>query len=454
MKSINLVNFKNSILVSLIALLCISIVSTNLATTFGTPLKVIINEIELNPPGTDYGNEWLELYNPTSSSIDLSGWKIYTSGGRVYKIPDYTIIAPNSYIVVSFKMIFLNNENEYVILKDSTGAIVDQSPTISDVANNEYTWQRYPNSKDTDTSGDWQFRPMTKGSNNGGESISLSISSTSITLGSSVSIHGSISPAHFAFITIQYLHGGSWTNLATITTSDGNFATDWVPPEVGSYSLRALLWDGVTSNTVELTVNKISTSLSCMASSPKISLKKSISILGFISPKFSIPLTLTLNAPNGSALVRSITTDSNGFFNYTFIPDATGVWNARVSWDGNEAYSGSTSDLTYFEVGPYSADTGMAMIFLPLALIPGVLALALLFGKAKPSAPPTPPVHPKGMAKPQPIKLVKPKKPLLSLRKPRFLQKPRLPVCPTCRGQLIFIQQRRRWYCPNCRKYL
>jgi hypothetical protein len=450
MKSINLINFKNSMLILLIAILCISIVSTNLTTTFGTPLKVLINEIELNPPGADYNKEWIELYNPTSSSIDLSGWKIYTSGGGVYKIPDYTIIAPNSYIIVSFKTIFLSNVNEYIILKDSTGAIVDQSPILSDVADNEYTWQRYPNGKNTGTSADWQFRPMTKGSSNGGENISLSISSTSIVLGSSVSIHGSISPAHFAFITIQYLRGGLWTNLTTLTTFDGNFAIDWVPPGVGSYSLRALLWDRVISNTVELTVNKISTSLSCITSSPKISLKKSISIIGFISPKLSIPLTLTLNAPNGSTLVRSITTNSNGFFNYTFTPDATGVWNARVSWDGNEAYNGSTSDLAYFEVGPYS-DPGMAMIFLPLALIPGVLALALILSKAKPSAPP---VHPKGIAKLWPIKLIKPKKPLLFLRKPKFLQKPRLPVCPTCRRQLIFIQQRRRWYCPNCRKYL
>ncbi|MEM3754917.1 MAG: lamin tail domain-containing protein, partial [Candidatus Bathyarchaeia archaeon] len=330
MKSINLVSLKHPILVLLIVFLCISTILTNLAITFGTPLKVIINEVELNPPGADYGNEWLELYNPTSSSIDLTGWKIYASGGRVYKIPDYTIIAPNSYIIISFKGIFLNNANEYVILKDSRGVTVDQTPTLSDITNNEYTWQRYPNSIDTDTMADWQFRRNTKGLNNGGESISLILSSTSINIGSSVNIRGNISPAHFAFITIQYLHGGSWVDLKTLTTSDGNFATDWTPPGVGSYSLRALLWDGITSNVVELTVSKISTSLSCMASSSKISLRRSISIIGSISPKLSIPLILTLNAPNGSALIRHINTDANGLFNYTFIPDTTGLWSARV----------------------------------------------------------------------------------------------------------------------------
>jgi len=31
---------------------------------------VVINEFEPNPFGLDEGNEWVELYNPTSSSVD------------------------------------------------------------------------------------------------------------------------------------------------------------------------------------------------------------------------------------------------------------------------------------------------------------------------------------------------------------------------------------------------
>jgi len=449
MKIIKLNSFKNSMVLLLIIALCVSMISMNLTSTFGTPSRsIVINEVELNPPGTDFDNEWIELYNPTPSTIDLTGWRIYTSTGRVYEIPRYTIIAPDSYIIISFRAVFLSNTNEYIILKDSTGAIVDQTPTISDTANNEYTWQRYPNSKDTDSSNDWQFRPMTKGFNNGGESISLNLSSSSIIIGSSVNVYGNINPAHFALITIQYMHGGgSWINLTTTTTYDGNFAIDWKPSEVGTYSLRALLWDGITSNIKALTVNKIPTSLTCMASSSKITLGKSISILGFISPKISIPLTLTLNAPNGSVLVKSTSTDENGVFNYTFVPDATGTWYGKVSWNGDESHEGSESDQAYFEVSPRTADAGFATIFIPLAIIPGILALALLFSKVKPSAPP------KGIVRPRPIKLQKPKKPLLPLRKPRLIQKPQVPVCPRCKKQLTFIPQTRRWYCTNCRRY-
>ena len=35
--------------------------------------EILINEVELNPPGTDGGAEKVELYNPSSSAIDVSG---------------------------------------------------------------------------------------------------------------------------------------------------------------------------------------------------------------------------------------------------------------------------------------------------------------------------------------------------------------------------------------------
>ena len=45
---------------------------------------VVINEVDTNPFGDDALaiSEWVELYNPTDSDVDLSGWEIcllYTS---------------------------------------------------------------------------------------------------------------------------------------------------------------------------------------------------------------------------------------------------------------------------------------------------------------------------------------------------------------------------------------
>ena len=43
-----------------------------------TSENVVINEVDINPPGDDSTSisEWVELYNPTDSEIDIGGWKI------------------------------------------------------------------------------------------------------------------------------------------------------------------------------------------------------------------------------------------------------------------------------------------------------------------------------------------------------------------------------------------
>jgi len=38
--------------------------------------EIKINELIANPDGTDDGAEWIELYNPTDSDVDLSGWMV------------------------------------------------------------------------------------------------------------------------------------------------------------------------------------------------------------------------------------------------------------------------------------------------------------------------------------------------------------------------------------------
>ena len=40
--------------------------------------NVVINEVDINPPGDDSASisEWVELYNPTASEIDIGGWQI------------------------------------------------------------------------------------------------------------------------------------------------------------------------------------------------------------------------------------------------------------------------------------------------------------------------------------------------------------------------------------------
>jgi len=136
-----------------------------------TTAHIVINEVEQNPPGTDAGYEWIELYNPTSNVVDIGGWTVSTTTGVTVtlKIPSGTRITAGGYSVVTYGSQWLDNEDESVILRDSGGNEVDRTPTLSNTNNDGRSWQRYPNGRDTDSSSDWSFRTSTKGVSNGGE---------------------------------------------------------------------------------------------------------------------------------------------------------------------------------------------------------------------------------------------------------------------------------------------
>ncbi|OGD52999.1 hypothetical protein A3K80_03605 [Candidatus Bathyarchaeota archaeon RBG_13_38_9] len=133
-------------------------------------LNIVINEFESDPPGSDYdvGNEWVELYNPTTSSIDIGNWKIIPTKNETNTIilSEGAIIGAEGYYIVSYSTQFLDNAAEIIILQDSTGNEIDRTPSINDTKNNEGAWVRHPNGIDTNDDIDWIFQESTKGENN------------------------------------------------------------------------------------------------------------------------------------------------------------------------------------------------------------------------------------------------------------------------------------------------
>ncbi|MDH5440542.1 MAG: Ig-like domain-containing protein, partial [Candidatus Bathyarchaeota archaeon] len=79
-----------------------------------------------------------------------------------------------------------------------------------------------------------------------GSSISISISPTTLTIGESTTISGSLSPTRAATtVTIQYrANEGTWTTLTSVTTdSDGTYSYTWTPTTAGTYEIKAS-WEG------------------------------------------------------------------------------------------------------------------------------------------------------------------------------------------------------------------
>ena len=153
---------------------------------YNIPFKsgILINEFELNPPGEDRGNEWVEILNATRSKVDLDGYTLHAGSdpkGKVYTITGLSL-SPGQREVIKLPGAFLNNtgssllsSGEYVALRSPDGKEVDKTPAKKDSANDSRTWQRV-----ADGALDWTFAEGTPGSSNcgglfGGEMIKAQI---------------------------------------------------------------------------------------------------------------------------------------------------------------------------------------------------------------------------------------------------------------------------------------
>ena len=129
-----------------------------------SPLSLVINEIEMNPPGEDSGAEWIELYNPTSNSINMNGWEVsYTSyGGGWESLPNVQIGAGEYYVYTYTKRRLNNESDEPIRLRDPQGNVVDETQGgLADTSNSQMTHQRIP-----DGGENWEFGSSTRGYSN------------------------------------------------------------------------------------------------------------------------------------------------------------------------------------------------------------------------------------------------------------------------------------------------
>ncbi|MBA7677908.1 hypothetical protein ES703_86175 [subsurface metagenome] len=146
--------------------------------TAQTPqLPIIINEIMYNPLGADANNEFIELYNPsTTEAVDMSGWRL---NGVALTFPGGAVLLPESYLVVvendvQFRATYgsgifvaaqypgvLDDGGENLVLIDRQGNVIDQVrydddapwPTSPDAGG--YSLELIDASKDNDRPINW-----------------------------------------------------------------------------------------------------------------------------------------------------------------------------------------------------------------------------------------------------------------------------------------------------------
>jgi len=167
----------------------------NQTNALATPANLIINEVMYNPHTNDNYNEWIELYNPTNHSINISDWHIadnfvedglegdtdHGDGTTIIPSHGYAIIADQgTAIYENFSIpdnairIYvddaaigngLGNDNDKLILKNSTGQIIDAVEwgynysdvpgEPADVVNEGHSLARHQNIDTNDSSKDF-----------------------------------------------------------------------------------------------------------------------------------------------------------------------------------------------------------------------------------------------------------------------------------------------------------
>jgi hypothetical protein len=133
-------------------------------------LTLVINEIEINPPGPDTDAEWVELLNLGAESVDLLGWGLtydYPAAG-VSWIDQSIVLRPGERYVFVYPGLRLRNAAAKVVqLIDPAGVVLDWTGTFVDTQNDDSTWQRYPDGGDPLFPDLWIFGPLTRGKANG-----------------------------------------------------------------------------------------------------------------------------------------------------------------------------------------------------------------------------------------------------------------------------------------------
>ena len=136
--------------------------------TAGTANSAVMNEVYSR--GTTTDPDWVELYNPASVAIDLSGYKIYDTGGQSGSkakkdIPSGAIIQSRGFYVIvtedgSASAFGLSSSGEQLWLENKEGELIDSVNFTGHTAAQSYG--RIPDG------GEWQLlNTITRGNTNG-----------------------------------------------------------------------------------------------------------------------------------------------------------------------------------------------------------------------------------------------------------------------------------------------
>ena len=191
---------------------------------------ILINEVAAK------GEDWIELYNKTGRSVDLSGYRVYDDPVAIpYTLPSLTLPAGGHVILIcdssatgtgtNFR---LSSNGETVYLEDATGALIDfvEFPSLT----GSQSWARFP-----DGGSDWRITGLaTQGTANGQAPVATIRNATRTPLvpasGAQVTVTAEVTDA-LGLTSVKLFrrtNGGVWQSQ-DMTASAGNLYSAIIP---------------------------------------------------------------------------------------------------------------------------------------------------------------------------------------------------------------------------------
>jgi hypothetical protein len=101
---------------------------------------------------------------------------------------------------------------------------------------------------------------------------------------------------------------------------------------------------------------KQTSTITCFVEPSSLAPSEEVKIFGFISPvKTDVEVTLNCSSPNGTNIIRTVYTNSSGWYLDKFSPSQLGVWIVTASWAGDESYWGAASEAITFSVRAHTS---------------------------------------------------------------------------------------------------
>ena len=157
---------KNPILFGLMAILLLGgTITPALSQNSSDSNSIVINEVEINP---ENGSEYIELYNPTSQSIDIGGWSLIpTTSWKILVVDSNTVIEPQSFLVFTHVPFWFKDFGDRITLTNNSGELIDETPLLIDHDGDAKSWQRSTDGLNSNSNSDWELKRMTPKSSNG-----------------------------------------------------------------------------------------------------------------------------------------------------------------------------------------------------------------------------------------------------------------------------------------------